>query len=48
MGTLELAAHVDGCYYSAEIGHRKPRAEFFQIVALRVGLAPDNLLLIDD
>jgi putative hydrolase of the HAD superfamily len=48
METLGLSAHVDGCHYSAEIGHRKPRSEFFQIVALRIGLPPDNLLLIDD
>jgi putative hydrolase of the HAD superfamily len=48
METLELAAHVDGCYYSAEIGHRKPRSEFFQTVARRVNLPPDKLLLIDD
>ena len=48
METLGLATHVDGSYYSAEIGHRKPRTEFFQIVARRVGLPPDNLLLIDD
>jgi putative hydrolase of the HAD superfamily len=48
METLELSAYVDGCYYSAEIGQRKPRVEFFQVVALRVALPPDNLLLIDD
>jgi len=48
MATLGLAAHVDGCFYSAEIGHRKPQPRFFQIVALRVGLPPGNLLLIDD
>jgi putative hydrolase of the HAD superfamily len=48
MDTLGLAAHVDGCHYSAAIGHRKPRPEFFRAVARRVGLHPEELLLIDD
>ena len=48
MNTLGLAAHVDGCHYSAAIGHRKPRPAFFRAVALRVGLHPEELLLIDD
>jgi putative hydrolase of the HAD superfamily len=48
MNTLGLAAHVDGCHYSAAIGHRKPRPAFFQAVAFRVGLRPEELLLIDD
>jgi putative hydrolase of the HAD superfamily len=48
MNTLGLAAHVDGCHYSAADGHRKPRPAFFHAVALRVGLRPEELLLIDD
>jgi putative hydrolase of the HAD superfamily len=48
MDALGLAAHVDGCQYSAAIGHRKPRPAFFHAVALRVGLRPEELLLIDD
>jgi putative hydrolase of the HAD superfamily len=48
MNTLGLAAHVDGCHYSAAIGHCKPMPEFFDAVALTVGLPPAELLLIDD
>lgn len=48
MNTLGLAARVDGCCYSAAIGHRKPAAAFFDIAAARVGLDPAELLLIDD
>jgi putative hydrolase of the HAD superfamily len=48
MHTLGLAAHVDGCHYSAAIGHRKPGTEFFDAVGLKVHLSPSELLLIDD
>jgi putative hydrolase of the HAD superfamily len=48
MHTIGLAAHVDGCHYSAAIGHRKPTREFFDAVALKVHLLPSELLLIDD
>lgn len=48
MNVLGLAAHVDGCYYSAAVGHRKPSAEFFAFVAADAGLAAPELLLIDD
>jgi putative hydrolase of the HAD superfamily len=48
MNTIGLAQYVDGCYYSAAIGHRKPASEFFDLVAFKVGLPPRELLLIDD
>jgi len=48
MNALGLAAYVDGCHYSAAIGHRKPRPEFFRAVMQRVALQPSELLLIDD
>jgi putative hydrolase of the HAD superfamily len=48
MNRLGLVPHVDGCYYSAALGHRKPRPEFFQAVASKAGLCPGTLLLIDD
>jgi putative hydrolase of the HAD superfamily len=48
MQTLGLAVHVDGCHYSAAIGHCKPASEFFHSVASTVGLPPKDLLLIDD
>lgn len=46
--TLGLAAHIDGCHYSAAIGHRKPTREFFDAVALKVHLSPSEIILIDD
>lgn len=48
MNTPGLAAHVDGCLYSAALRHRKSRPGFFQAVAFKVGLPPGALLLIDD
>jgi putative hydrolase of the HAD superfamily len=48
MNTLGLATHVDDCHYSAAIGYRKPRLAFFRAVARKVGLHPEELLLIDD
>ncbi|HUS22041.1 MAG TPA: HAD-IA family hydrolase [Aeromicrobium sp.] len=48
METLGLAAHVDGMFYSARVGARKPDAEFFTRVQESVGLSGDEMLLIDD
>jgi putative hydrolase of the HAD superfamily len=48
MCNLGLAAIVDGIQYSAQIGARKPDAAFFQCAASRAGLAPMDVLLIDD
>ena len=48
MHKLGLAAYVDGCCYSAAIGHRKPTAAFFAVAASGVELQPRELLLIDD
>ena len=45
---LVLCDHIDGCHYSADIGYRKPRSEFFRIVARRVAMPPSELLLVDD
>lgn len=48
MGALGLADHVDGIHYSADLGTRKPSPDFFRLAASRVGLAPADLLLVDD
>jgi putative hydrolase of the HAD superfamily len=48
MHDLGLASHVDGCHYSAAVGHRKPHDQFFRTIARKVSLPPDELLLIDD
>lgn len=43
-----LAALFDQVYYSHEIGHRKPDASAFQFVLADQGLAPEQVLFIDD
>ncbi len=48
MNGLKLATHVDGCHYSAAIGHRKPTSAYFHQVGIRVGLRPEEVLLIDN
>lgn len=48
METMGLAEHVDGIFYSARLGAKKPDPEFFAKVQAAVGLAGDELLLIDD
>jgi putative hydrolase of the HAD superfamily len=48
MNDLGLAGHVDGMFYSAQLGAKKPDREFFAKVDAVVGLPPDTLLLIDD
>ncbi|MBK5437410.1 HAD-IA family hydrolase [Pseudomonas sp. TH32] len=48
MDRLDLALHVDGIYYSAALGSRKPDLDFFKQAAAHSGFAPEQLLLIDD
>jgi len=48
MERLGLADHVDGMFYSAQLGAKKPDPEFFAKVQAAVGLRADELLLIDD
>lgn len=48
MDTLGLAEHVDGIFYSARLGAKKPDAAFFAAVQSAVGLRGDELLLVDD
>jgi putative hydrolase of the HAD superfamily len=48
METLGLAEYVDGMYYSADVGARKPAAAFFTAVQAAVHLDADALVLIDD
>ncbi|MBZ6076224.1 HAD-IA family hydrolase [Microvirga puerhi] len=44
-----LAAHVDGIFYSAQLGVRKPQPAFYEAAATRAGLASSSaILLIDD
>ena len=39
---------LDGAYYSCDIGAAKPSAAFFEHIVTDLGLAPDQLLFIDD
>ena len=48
MEILGLGKHVDGCFYSAALGVRKPWPGFFETVLRRIGMRADQLLLIDD
>lgn len=48
MEKLGLAEHVDGIFYSARLGAKKPDVEFFANVQAAVGLCGEELLLIDD
>jgi putative hydrolase of the HAD superfamily len=48
MERLGLVDHVDGIFYSARVGAKKPDMEFFARVRAAVGLCDDEILLIDD
>jgi putative hydrolase of the HAD superfamily len=48
MDNLGLAAQVDGIFYSARLGAKKPDIEFFAKVQAAVGLSAQEILLIDD
>lgn len=48
MEKLGLAEHVDGIFYSARLGAKKPDMEFFAKVQAAVGLCGAEMLLIDD
>ena len=48
MENLGLAEHVDGIFYSASLGAKKPDMEFFVKVQATVGLCGEEMLLIDD
>lgn len=48
MEKLGLAWHVDGIFYSARLGAKKPDAKFFAKVQAAVGLCGEEILLVDD
>lgn len=48
MENLGLAVHVDGIFYSARVGAKKPDMEFFAKVQASVGLGGEEMLLLDD
>ena len=48
MEKLGLAEHVDGIFYSARLGAKKPDVKFFARVQAAVGLCGEEMLLVDD
>jgi putative hydrolase of the HAD superfamily len=48
MEKLGLAEQVDGIFYSARLGVKKPDIEFFTKVQAAVGLVSEEILLLDD
>lgn len=47
-GIPSLAAFFDKCYYSHEIGYRKPEPQAYQVILDENGLNPEETLFIDD
>lgn len=45
---LGLNLYFDDIIYSAQIGCRKPDRDFYKAAETRVGIAPEQLLLVDD
>lgn len=48
MEDLALSTHVDGMFYSAALGARKPDRQFFEAAALALGTSSAPPILIDD
>jgi putative hydrolase of the HAD superfamily len=48
MDELGLARYVDGMFYSARLGAKKPDSEFFARAQAAVGVRAEEMLLIDD
>jgi putative hydrolase of the HAD superfamily len=48
MEEMALAAHVDGIFYSAALGHRKPDRGFYAAVAAALPFDHGELVLVDD
>ncbi len=46
--TVGLSRHFDAMHYSADLGAVKPHDAFFAAIEARTGLAPEDLLFIDD
>ncbi|MDL2400099.1 HAD family hydrolase [Rhizobium mayense] len=48
MEELGLRAHVDGIFYSAALGHRKPSEAFYALASERAEASPSDIVFIDD
>ena len=48
MNDMGLARDVDGIFYSAALGHRKPEPEFYSKITAQLGVEKSEIILIDD
>lgn len=48
MEAMGLGRQVDGIFYSAAIGHKKPSPEFYDHIRRSLGTAPQQITLVDD
>ncbi|MDE1994635.1 MAG: HAD-IA family hydrolase, partial [Rhizobiaceae bacterium] len=48
MEEVGLAAHVDGIFYSAALGHRKPSDEFYALANEGANASASDVVFIDD
>lgn len=48
MTDMGLEGQVDGIFYSAALGHRKPSKEFYALATEAAGASLDSIFLIDD
>ena len=48
MNEMGLARDVDGIFYSAALGYRKPEPEFYSKITAQLGAEKSEIILIDD
>lgn len=48
MEVMGLAGQVDGIFYSAAIGHRKPSEQFYRNIQETLAASPQDITLVDD
>lgn len=48
MTDMGLEGHVDGIFYSAALGHRKPSKEFYTLATEAAGALLESIVLVDD
>lgn len=48
MNDMGLAREVDGIFYSAALGHRKPEQGFYSKITEQLGVEKSEIILIDD
>jgi putative hydrolase of the HAD superfamily len=48
MEVVGLRSHVDGWFYSAALGCKKPDRAFFESIQAQINMPPSNFLLVDE